>query len=165
MSDNSVSKGTPINIIDTLSGAVTDSLTGFTTVNGMALNSKGTRLYVADNGAPELVTIDTSNHQRISAVSVRRPKDVLVAPGNASAHVATDGSWTLVNLANNVIAEFKTVTGAPTSIRYSPRYPRVYITHRESGRLIDSGNQQENQRPSRSLGHRVQSAQRNGLHH
>ena len=137
VSDNSVATGTSINVIETLNNTVVETITGFITVNGIALNSTGTRLYVADHGASKLVALDTSNHQRVGETSVRNPKEILVAPDDARAHIATDlDGWVIVDLANNnVLATITTAVGIPTAIGYSPRYPRVYISHRDSGRM------------------------------
>jgi YVTN family beta-propeller protein len=137
VTDNSVATGTPLNVIETLNHTVIGRIDGFTTVNGIALNSTGTRLYVADHGASKLVAIDTSNYQRTAETAVGWAKDVVIAPDNTRAHIATDlDGWTIVELTNHtVVADIKAALGIPTSISHSPRYPRVYIAHRASGRV------------------------------
>ncbi|WP_339540375.1 YncE family protein [Pseudomonas sp. RA_5y_Pfl1_P24] len=137
VSDNSVATGTPINVIETLNNTVVKTITGLITVNGMARNSTGTRLYVADHGDSKLVAFDTSTYQRVSETPVHGPKDVVIAPDNTRAHVATDShGWAIVDLAsNNVTAYIGIAAGPPTAIAYSPRYPNLYITHRESGKV------------------------------
>ena len=138
VSDNSAASGNPITVIETVSNSVIARITGFTTVNGMALNSTGTRLYVADHGASELVTIDTSDHQRVTEIPVRYAKEVIVAPrDDTRVYVVSDlAGWSIVDLENKpIVRQLAIAPGNPTSIGHSPRYPRIYITHRDAGRL------------------------------
>lgn len=136
-SDNSQASGTPIRVIDTSTHTVVDQINVFTTVRGMALSSNGVRLYVADHGASEVVVIDTSNHQRITATAVRYPNDICVAPGNARSHTASIfDDWTCMNLGTNaVVFQTNTVAGEPTSIAHARFAARIYITYRDRGEL------------------------------
>lgn len=136
-SDNSQASNTPITVIDTLTDTVSDQIKGFTTINGFALDSNGTNLYVADYGRSEVVVINTANHQRITATHVRYPRDIAIAPGNARSHVASgsDG-WTSIHLGTNrVVTQTSTVAGQPASIAHARFNARVYITYRDRGEV------------------------------
>ncbi|MFA5978743.1 YVTN family beta-propeller protein [Pseudomonas sp. TE36184] len=137
VSDNSQAGDTPIRVIDTSTDTVIDHIKGFTTVNGMALNSTGVRLYVADHGASEVVVINTANHQRIAATAVGLPREIAIAPGNARSHVASDfDGWTSINLGTNrIVTQTPTVAGEPTTIAHARFNARVYITYRDRGEL------------------------------
>lgn len=145
-SDNSQASDTPITVIDTLTDTVSGQIKGFTTINGLALNSTGARLYVADHGASEVVVIDTSSHQRITATEVRYPRDIAIAPGNARSHIASDlDGWTSIHLGTNkVVTQTNTVAGQSTSIAHARFNARVYITYRDRGEVYigDTSNAQ-----------------------
>jgi YVTN family beta-propeller protein len=135
--DGSQATDTPVNVIDTSTNTLINQIRGFTTVRGIALNSTGARLYVADLGASQVVAIDTSTHQRIAATAVRHPRDICVAPGNARSHVASIlDDWTSINLGTNrVVFQTSTIAGEPTSIVHARFAARVYITYRDRGEV------------------------------
>ena len=135
--DGSQATDTPVDVIDTSTNTLINQIRGFTTVRGIALNSTGARLYVADQGASQVVAIDTNNHQRIAATAVRHPRDICVAPGNARSHVASIlDDWTSINLGTNrVVFQTSTIAGEPTSIVHARFAARVYITYRDRGEV------------------------------
>lgn len=136
-SDNSQASNTPITVIDTLTNTASDQIRGFTTLNGLALNSTGARLYVADHGASQVVVIDTTNHQQIATTPVRYPREIAIAPGNARSHLVSDlAGWTSIHLGTNrVVTQTNTVAGQPTSIAHARFNARVYITYQDRGEV------------------------------
>lgn len=138
VTDNSSSTNTPIRIYNTQNYSLIDTLTGFTTVNGMTLNNNGSRLYVADNGASELVIINTATLQRLASIPMRAPIDVTLSPDNNRAHVATFYGWSIVDLRNNTLINSADTRSSPVTIAHNPRGSQVYITGRAGG-LVSIG--------------------------
>ncbi|WP_411380767.1 YncE family protein [Pseudomonas sp. MPB26] len=120
-----------------MTDTVIDQIRGFTAINGFALNSIGTRLYVADHGASEVVAINTDNHQRITATTVPYPRAIAIAPGNARSHVASDSvGWASINLGTNrIVTQTPTVAGQAASIAHARFNSRIYITYRDRGEV------------------------------
>lgn len=139
VTDNSTATGTPIRIYSTVDHTLVDTLTGFTSVRGIIFNANGSRLYVADEGASQLVVITTSNHQRVASIPVRSPIDVVISPDNTRAHVATFFNWSIINLANNSLINNADTRSQPVAIAHNPRASQVYITGRE-GSIVTIGN-------------------------
>ncbi|WP_256578762.1 YncE family protein [Pseudomonas sp. NS1(2017)] len=138
VTDNSSATDTPIRIYSTQDHSLVETLTGFTTVRGLAFNSSGSRLYVADGGASQLVVIDTNNHQPVASIAVRDPYDVVISPDNTRAHVATFFNWSIINLLNNTLINSVDTHSQPVTIAHNPRGSQVYITGRNNG-LVTTG--------------------------
>ncbi|MBV4478948.1 YncE family protein [Pseudomonas khavaziana] len=52
----------------------------------VAVHPAANHLYVADNGASQLVIINTATRQRLASIPVRAPIDVTLSPDNNRAH-------------------------------------------------------------------------------
>ncbi|WP_248749615.1 YncE family protein [Pseudomonas sp. MWU15-20650] len=149
VTDNSSSTDTPIRIYSTQDYSLIDTLTGFTNVNGIALNTNGSRLYVADNGASQLVIINTATRQRLASIPVRAPIDVTLSPDNNRAHVATFYDWSIVDLRSNTLINSADTRSSPVTIAHAPRGSQVYISGRAGG-IVSIGDT-ATQRISRTL--------------
>lgn len=151
VTDNSVAVNTPIRVYNTQDYTLIDTITGFTTVAGITLNANGSRLYVADTGASELVVINTTNHQRLSSIPVREPIDVVISPDNNRAHVATFFDWSILNLHTNTLIDSVDTPSAPSAIAHNPRGAEVYIVSRTGG-SVTIGNTVNHGIPQRLTG-------------
>ncbi|ROM58082.1 hypothetical protein BK648_04800 [Pseudomonas poae] len=127
-----------IMVISTTTFDVLDTLSGFISINGIAINSSGLRLYAPDS-AGELDIIEISNpQQRVKLRFDAAPDIVTIAPGNARAHLANGfASWFTVHLGTNrLVSTVNTqVPSQPSTIAHATYIARVYILYPDANQI------------------------------
>lgn len=125
-----------VEVISTVTFDVIETITGFFFINGIALNSSGSRLYVPDH-AGELDVITTANpQQRVKLRFTAGPDIVAIAPGNARAHLANErADWFVVHLGTNqLVTTINTgLVATPSTIAHAIHAARIYILYPNAG--------------------------------
>ncbi len=112
----------------------TDSQTG---IQALVTDSANRRLYVARQGAVEVVDIDSGS--KVGQVAVPGTVSALVlAPdlGRGFASSASDNSVTLFDLKTLQVGKtVKTGGDEPIGLEYEPKSKRVFVSHQKGGKL------------------------------
>lgn len=129
--------GNPVvEVISTITFDVIETITGFFFINGIALNSSGSRLYVPDK-AGELDVITTATPQQRVKLRFTVGSDIIaIAPGNARAHLANErANWFVVHLGTNqLVASINTgLTATPSIIAHAIHEAHIYILYPNAG--------------------------------
>jgi YVTN family beta-propeller protein len=105
-------------VIDTATNTVVAIVNGVNSPEGIAVNSAGTRVYVANNGDNSLSVIDTASNTIVSNVGgLSLPMGVDVTLDDTQVYVVNDGNNTVsvIDTTNNALVNTVTVGNSPVS--------------------------------------------------
>lgn len=134
-------------VIDTTTNTVVATIENQDIPLRMAINSSGTRIYVAQGGGgaiPGLPTlghrvsvIDTASNTEIASIPfVNKPQGVAINPAGTRAYVThrlLSGTVSVIDTASNSVVGSIPVGTSPSDVAFNPSGTRAYVTHDNFG--------------------------------
>lgn len=133
---NGAANGT-LSVIDTtakLESSIHKQLTVQAGPVGVAVNPKGTKVYVTNNGSNSVSVVDTGKHEVVQTISLGNgmaPWGIAVSASGDKVYVANSGdnSVSIIDAASNTVDSKVAVGKRPYGIAVNPQKSKVYVTN------------------------------------
>ena len=110
---------------------VTETITGFSLPEGLAVTPNGKYVYVANRGSGSVSVISTASNTVKATVTVGNgPNDVAVCPNGEYAYVTNyGGTVSVISTASNIVKVNVTVGGDPIGVAVTPNGEYAYVAN------------------------------------
>lgn len=131
------SAGNSITVLDTVNGAVLQTIALTSSPTRLAVNDDGTRLYVSSAQAGTVSVINTDTSAVIKTIRVGDvPTGIVISPTGNRVYVVNSGDGTVSKIStvtNRVVGTVRGVGEGLSSIAVSANGSKIYVTSHQSG--------------------------------
>ena len=127
-----------VDIIDTLTSVLSDSVSVGSFGTGIAFNAAGTKVYIANIGGSNVTIVDVATQSLITTISVgTSPHGLAFSPDGTKVYVANaaGNSMSIINAVTQTLSSTIPVGTDPHLVAFTTDGSKAYVTNRNSNNI------------------------------